>query len=338
MNIITRIFRRLRNEIFRKSVLLKKGKQLDVDSISLNQIDSGYEDWFVHPCVRYIPNGFAGHCWWMVVTPYPHKNCKYENPILYYGVGNTNTPPTRWEMVDVVQSMHPEGGYNADGNLYFDGNKLWIIWKENDTNNTLPECGGRVIMGRSYDGLKFSKPKVFAHNYDNKSMYLASPVICKINGEMKMLGVYSPIIADNEKGKEKKPRSIAVYSLEGDDLETGLFKFENIAKQNYEEGFDFWHIDCFKSNEKYFCVVTPQSGNEIRLGISKNGLNYDFCNKPLLHAFGLQKVPYMYKSSGVLIGDQFHLFYPCMLKNKEQVHIFCTSTSFVHLLQKAKFQ
>lgn len=122
--------------------------------------------------------------------------------------------------------------------------------------------------------------------------------------------------------------------MEGDNLESGIFKFQEISKQRYENGFDFWHIDCFTSQDESFCLVTPQSGNEIRLGRSTNGYNFDFCNTPLLHAFGKQKVPYMYKPSGVLIGDTFNLFYPSMLKSKDKVHIFCTTTPFSNLLKK----
>lgn len=30
-----------------------------VDVDTLNKIDSGYGDWLIHPCVRYIPNGIG---------------------------------------------------------------------------------------------------------------------------------------------------------------------------------------------------------------------------------------------------------------------------------------
>ena len=36
----------------------------------------------VHPCVRYIPEGYLGHKWWMVYTPYYASNDKTENAIL----------------------------------------------------------------------------------------------------------------------------------------------------------------------------------------------------------------------------------------------------------------
>ncbi|MEI3920517.1 hypothetical protein V8G60_21010, partial [Bacteroides hominis (ex Liu et al. 2022)] len=48
----------------------------------------------VHPCVRYVPEGYLGHKWWMVYTPYYAANDKTENPILCYGDNETNNPPT----------------------------------------------------------------------------------------------------------------------------------------------------------------------------------------------------------------------------------------------------
>lgn len=33
---------------------------LSIDVNTLNKIDRGYDDWLIHPCVRYIPNGMGG--------------------------------------------------------------------------------------------------------------------------------------------------------------------------------------------------------------------------------------------------------------------------------------
>ncbi|GEM_PF-889112 len=330
-----RVVKKIIRYCLRTKTALSKGKELNVDNIALNKINTGYGDWFVHPCVRYIEEGFAGHKWWMVVTPYPYGNSKYENPVLYYGNGNSSDVPDNWTMVGIVQDTHPEGGYNADGNLYFDGERLWIIWKENDTNNTCLESGNRTIMGCYYDGKSFSKPQVFVHNPNDKSMYIAAPVLCKIDGELKMLGVYSPVIGDNCKGALKKPREIAVFRLDENNFNNLPLKFEKIAKQEYRAGFDFWHIDCFEAQNKHYCLVTPERGQEILMGESVDGLSYKFFDIPLLHENGRQRIPYMYKPSGVVIGDKFHLFYPSRI-NKDQVHIFCTSTSFNKLLNKLK--
>lgn len=333
-NMLKRIYNRLRKEIFRVPVAMSPGKELNIDVTKLNEIDANYGDWLIHPCVRYIPEGFAGHKWWMAVTPYPNYNSKYENPLLYYGVGNGNTPPQDWEFVDIVQGPYDKG-YNADCNLYFDGKKLWIFWKESDTENTIAKSGYKNMMGRSFDGKEFGPVKNFCDNPDNKSMYLAAPVVYDINGQTKCLGVFSPNMGDNTPGVEKKPRSIAVFGINGT-LEEKRFEFEKIAAQKYYKGFDFWHIDIFDYNGKYYSLVTPERGTEIIMGESEDGLSYTHFNKPLLHSNGTHRVPYMYKASGIVTNGTFHLFYPSKLKNNKQVHIFCSSINFEKLLNRLK--
>ena len=106
---------------------MPQGKELQVDLTLLHKKSPKYGDWLIHPCVRYIPNGFAGHKWWMVCTPYPNFNSYCENPVLFCGDGDS--VPTKWDFVAIVQDSHKHG-YNADGCLYFDGEKLWILWKE----------------------------------------------------------------------------------------------------------------------------------------------------------------------------------------------------------------
>lgn len=334
MSIIKKIYNRIKRDIFRTPVAMSPGRELNVDVKSLNAIDNKYGDWLIHPCVRYISEGFAGHKWWMVVTPYPNYNSKYENPILYYGDGNDAIPPLNWVFVGVVQGSY-EKGYNADCNLHYDGEKLWIFWKESDTLNTKPESGYKNMMGCYYDGKEFGPAKNFCDNPDDKSMYLAAPVVCDVNGEVKCLGVYSPNMGDNTPGVERKPRSIAVFGLNGK-LDNSRFEFEHIAPQTYRKGFDFWHIDIFAHNDKYYSLVTPERGTEIVMGESEDGLSYNHFKKPLLHSNGIHRVPYMYKASGQVVDGTFYLFYPSKLKDGKRVHIFCASMNFDKLLKQLK--
>ena len=50
----------------------------------------------IHPCIRYVPDGFAGHKWWMVTTPILGGSST-ENPILYWGDSREGElPPLTW--------------------------------------------------------------------------------------------------------------------------------------------------------------------------------------------------------------------------------------------------
>lgn len=37
-----------------------------------------------HPCVRYFPEGFGNHQFWMTATPYPYSALDLENPCVWY--------------------------------------------------------------------------------------------------------------------------------------------------------------------------------------------------------------------------------------------------------------
>ena len=107
----------------------------------------------VHPCVRYIPEGYEGHCWWMVYTPYYAANDKTENPILCFAESNDPVPPTHWKIYCQVQGQ-PAKGYNSDPVLFYEGGKLYVMWRENLTNRC--ENSGTIRASRR----KHLKPPV----------------------------------------------------------------------------------------------------------------------------------------------------------------------------------
>jgi len=86
--------------------------------------EAKYHNDCLHPCVRYIPDGFAGANWWMVQSPYFNHDNKLENPILYYS--NDSENPRNWNYT-VVVSETPEKGFNSDPSLYYEDNKLWVF-------------------------------------------------------------------------------------------------------------------------------------------------------------------------------------------------------------------
>ena len=71
-------------------------------------------------------------------------------------------------------------------------------------------------------------------------------------------------------------------------------QFEGVFCQDYPKNFDFWHIDTFLYEDKYYCLVTPEAADCVLLGESEDGLHFKFYDKPLLHANGREKTPYTY--------------------------------------------
>lgn len=95
--------------------------------------DKTYGD-VVHPCVRYIPEGFEGHQWWMVYTPYYGKTDGMENPRLCYADAKEGEVPTTWKFYCIIKDK-PEKGNNSDPTLIFHCNKLYVFWRENETDH-----------------------------------------------------------------------------------------------------------------------------------------------------------------------------------------------------------
>ena len=314
-----------------ETTIMDNSVRLNIDVESLRQIDNEYGDWLVHPCVRYIPEGFQGHKWWMVVTPYPKYNNYYENPILYYGDENSNYPPNKWHFVAVVQKSH-KTGYNADGNLYFDGNKLWIFWKEKDTPNSVNSPTGNCVMGVSYDGNSFSNPKMFLDNNDSIDTRITAPCVMVINDTIKCLTTAITDIENRTSIRNHGNTQIAVWALSGSDLCNEVFKFQYDVKPVYPADFDFWHADYFKYKGLYYCVVSNQAANKILLGKSINGIDYSFYEKPLLSTDG-NLYTYMYKPSAVVVNEEFYLFYPRKLLKTNHVGIYMSHMKFEDVLQ-----
>lgn len=330
---ISNIPSKVYNSLNRIKTIMVQGKELCVELKPLQSIDPGYGDWLIHPCVRYIPNGFAGHKWWMVSTPYPNYNSYYENPILFYADDETTDFPINWHFVAVVEKSHNKG-YNADCNLYFDGKLLWIIWKESGTNNTNIIHGNKAILGKKYDGTSLSDAFTICENIDDTNMYLASPTLIEISGHLKMFAVFTPNSYLPIPNKEKGPRHLAVFDII--DKEKIECKFKGVFKQNYPKNFDFWHIDIFPYKEKYYCLVTPESADQILLGESCDGVHFKFFTTPLLHYYGKERTEYMYKVSAVVINDIIYVVYPMKLKNKNIVRLHVTKMDFNKLLDNIK--
>lgn len=263
-------------------------------------LPEGYDNFAVHPCVRYIQEGIGGNKWWMVLTPYKNYDITQENILLFRGVdGTDNSSPTEWSFVKEVCGKHPKG-YNSDPNLFYDGHKLWVVWREWETENLPKDCPICCIRYTyTSDGVSFSEIKTIAENqFDKVSDSTMCPIVFQKGNDIFMYASaykYEPILT---------PLGTSRYRWNGNS-----FEFEGVS-HNPKIKFDLWHFDLFEYKNVLFQNLTGQFGNAILLGKSDDGLHFNYSKRPLLcNPFFLKKNFY-YKSSVVILGDKMYVFFP----------------------------
>lgn len=300
------------------------------NEIELNiDLPKEYQNWVVHPCVRYIEQGINGYKWWMAVSPYPNFDTTKENILLFRGEPNScdnQSFPRNWSFVKEIAGTHKKG-YNSDPNLYFDGSELWIIWREWETENVPSVSPICCIMNcKTSDGITFTEPTIIAHNKFHSHTFSSGdtcmcPCVIDYNNKIHLYGsmyIYEPIL-----------KSIGLSIYEYNDTS----HFFNPSKYQFKHitNFDLWHFDLFKFKDKIFQVITPQSGNAIYLGVSNNGIDFSYYPRPLYSYRWFLRRNYFYKASTVIYNDYVLLFFPRKQKgNKVNIVVrTCSLNRFI---------
>lgn len=282
--------------------VMKLGRKLNAPT----PLPEKYFDDLIHPCVRFIPEGFAGHQWWMVGTPYRGGNNQIENPILYYGDSREGgLPPLNWTAWGVVsETPLPLGAYNSDPNLFWDGKGLWVFWRESYSSHCAANKMIRSIFGiYSTDGISFSKKKFFAGEPSDKEDSEMCPTVIEVDGKIRLYGVKHQFIAP------RAPWGLTIWEIENNDLENHPFVKTKDVQPTYKKGFDLWHTDFFKYNGLVYCVATPEAANEVLFGVSRDGEHFTFWDKPLISTENTGKT-YLYKASAMVHDGVFYLWTP----------------------------
>ena len=305
---------------------ISQDMELIIDTDTLNVLDSGYGDWLIHPCVRYIPEGLGGHKWWMSLTPYPEGNSKYEQPVLYYGVTNGDTPPSTWEYFGLIQDMH-KSGYNADPNLYYDqvSGKMIIVWKEAYTENTMGGAKFNALMCRTFDGYSFGKILKLADNCDPDVEYITCPTLLPVGDSIFCFATEFEYKRDSKKRLQHGRSNIALWRPKNMNIDSLSYIYCKCLKQEYPSSFDYWHTDFAYDSISgfYYSVVTDEDGFSLLAGRSMDGFHYEYSEKPLKSFHDKQHERNIYKASLVPTDNSIYVFYPKRLKGERRVHIYC---------------
>lgn len=278
--------------------------------------ETKYKNDLIHPSIVYIPNGLGstGSKWWMIATPYPSGDNQLENPILYKGNSNENIPPTTWIATKVIADTPPNNAYNSDPCLFFDGNRLWIFWRENGTDE-LKEMGNArgVFCTSTIDGVNCSSKRLISIDNNSDIDFNMSP--CVFTNKNNKIVLYA---THYELRPRRINRGLGIWDLNGD-LSTGNFKLKTVSGIIGQESFDYWHGDYFVYNNTTYLVASNELGNIIRIARSIDGENFQFYGRPLISTSG-SGYSYMYKPCARVIDGVFYLWHPARLNEINTIH------------------
>jgi len=310
----------------------------------------------VHPCVRFIEEGFLGHKWWMVYTPYYAANDKTENPILCYSNSKEPEPPVNWHVFCQVQGQ-PEIGYNSDPTLLYDNESLFVIWRENLT----PRCedagyiracfAARVQadgMGQAFGPLVGTNdfeedPEVSPTFFKSKGgIYKCYAMHLKFHSEFisklpslirKPVSTVASIL--DLLGFWSQQKSYGIAQWDSNELAV-LFNYNRTVQfTNCNFLYRPWHMDFFEWEDKLYAIVqTNQCNADVCLAVSEDGINFRFYKKPLMTNATCGKMG-IYKPTGGVIDGFFYLYYTAQnIDNRKLNKMYMTKIEFCKVIKQ----
>lgn len=312
----------------------------------------------VHPCVRFIPDGYLGYKWWMVYTPYYKSNDKTENPILCYAKGDENTIPTFWFIHSLVQKQ-PSVGYNSDPVLFYAHQKLYVCWRENFTERCKTSGFLRATFGAIVEREGVSKnfgPMVgtddteedaetspaFIQESDGGYRCLATHITFHSKSIRRLPIFFQRLINPLLLGldllgiwSQQKAHGIAQWSSSQVD---GSYHYDRTIRfENKNILYRPWHIDFFEWNNILYAVVQSNQCNaDICLAESKDRVHFRLFRKPLMTNETCGKVG-IYKPTAGVVNGIFFLYYTAQDKDNRALNkLYLTTIDFNELLYRLK--
>lgn len=309
----------------------------------------------VHPCVRYSVNAFRGHHWWMIYTPYYNADASIENPILCFGVSNSDTAPIEWvPYMEIIGT--PDAGYNSDPTMFFESSKLHIFWRENFTPKTsrdgLTRATYSCILSESIETYE-DIPVLSEHDqFEDKQV---SPVILNtldgylgyamhitfLNPKLSVANKYVDrviryvvgALATLEIFTDRKSHGISIWK--SDDPIDSFKYIRTVPIENCNKLYKPWHLDCFEYENKLYGVIqTTQCNADICLAVSDDWENFVMYSNPLITSESIDKVG-IYKPTAFVYKDIFYLYYTAQNHNDRSLNIlYVTHMPFREVLDK----
>ena len=285
----------------------------------------------IHPCVRYIQDGFEGHQWWMVYTPWYGSDDKLENPRLCYADADMGKAPITWEYYCTIKEC-PKTGYNSDPTLLFHNGELYVFWRECDTPDAHAMNCHYATFGCTVQNKKvtyFNHPQLIQENRDKDNE--VNPTFIPFDDRMiayamhqrlhpKFYSFLPSVIARNLYRPLELLNAFRLYSRTkcygiaiwyGNSLEESFNYSKTIKIKKGSYLYNPWHMDLFRVKDNafiYAVVQTNEKSPNICLAVSNDAEHFSFLKRPLITQNGIHTRG-LYKSTAQVVDGKFHLYY-----------------------------
>lgn len=349
------LFREIQYRLYRRNFVgvMSPGEMCSVEDRTLALTHGDV----VHPCVRYIENGFEGHKWWMVYTPYYKADSSLENPILCYA-DNDDRPPLEWKFYCLINEK-PQDGYNSDPTLLYRNGALYVFWRENYVSgdreypratygakvlkNGIEKIGTPLLLTRDPEEdpetcpcfMSSNNGKVIAYGmhlrfHSQRIKRIRPPFrnwLSKLFLISDLLGFYSP----------QKHFGLAIWQQNDENWLKPYNHIKTIRFKKCNALYRPWHMDFFDwEGKRYAIVQTNQCNADIALAVSDDCENFTFYKKPLITNATIGKVG-IYKPCALVVNGEFSLYYTAQDDNDRNLNkLYCTSINFNSLLERLK--
>lgn len=312
----------------------------------------------VHPCVRYIEEGFEGHKWWMVYTPYYGCNAEMENPRLCYSDTFDGELPTEWKFYCIIKDK-PKEGYNSDPTLLFHEGRLYVYWRENYTLRTRSLGVSRTTVGCYIDNRQvhyLAEAQLLELNR-NKDKEV-SPTFLSFNGRPRAYAmhlrfcsrmmyhlsdkisrrVYRLLDYTEKLGLYSRFRCKGVSIWESNSFEHQFKYLKTVRFHGSNHLYHPWHMDLFFPPEDepglYAVIQSNHARPDICLAKSKDGAGFRLFKYPLITSASNQ-MKGLYKPSAVVVGQQFVLFFTARNTDDPRLNrLYVSSIAWNELLKR----
>ena len=315
----------------------------------------------VHPCVRYIADGYLGHTWWLVYTPYYHSDASLEQPVLCYADGNdAEIPPMEWKTYCLVNDKI-EGGYNSDPNLLFTGGVLYVYWRENYddqkdshfratyvakvTQTGIKKIGNTPVVWTDDSEVDAETCPTFMSSFSIKDSFTCyamhlrfhSKHIKRMRQPWRRLTEKAVLVSDLI-GLYSQQKHYGIAEWEGDAPDRPFRYVKTVRFRNCNTLYRPWHMDFFDySDRRYAIVQTNMSNADLCLAESTDGNTFTFFRRPLITNKTIGKVGIYKPCAGVTPKGMFYLYYTAQdLNNRSQNRLYLTQMPFTELIEKIK--